>query len=180
MVLILAMKSFLVLGQEKENSNASDAKAEFYDQAMFRIPGKVLFYNKALETISSIKRLKCLRKNPLIYKSIGFDKVNFKLGTSALEWRNNRDLTDKLVLLEKLKSFGLTGVEQDQRTVDEKLSKTNCRVKQGDTKEQIFLELVRVELFLQTRFLENNKVSQKGLKTFIDSISGKSKHEYLY
>ena len=67
------MKSVFIFGQESTNSTKE--KVTFFDQALFRIPGKVLFYQKALESIDALKKVRCVSTRPIIYQAL---KYNFQ------------------------------------------------------------------------------------------------------
>lgn len=172
------MKSVFIFGQESTNSTKE--KVTFFDQALFRIPGKVLFYQKALESIDALKKVRCVSTRPIIYQALKYKKIDHKLGKTPYEWRINHKTIQMLVLLEKIKSFGLTGVGQDQEEVSERFGKTRCRNLNLSKQSLSLQELVRVEFYLQDRFFKNGKLVKDSLKTFVDSISNKSRHEILY
>ncbi len=179
------MKSIFIFGQDASVSNSPETpekkeKVTYFDQALFRIPGKVLFYQKALESIDALKKVNCISKTPIIYQALNYKNINHELGKTPYEWRRNDQTIQMLVLLEKIKSFGLTGVGQDIDEVFNRLSKTRCRNLKLEKESQSLQELVRVEFYLQDRFVKNNKLVKDSLKTFVDSISNKSRHEILY
>lgn len=160
-------------GQEKE------LKLEWKDRALFRIPGKVVYFSEALKLTGALEKITCLEGESFLLKAIS--PLYKKKGPLPSDYNNLKDkkklALESLLKIEKMKTYA----PKESNINDSPLLKASIRKRcQGVdiAKEKEGRELLSLEVFLRDRF-EDGKDGEKKMKAYLYNIFQKTKHEWL-
>lgn len=155
-------------------------KVPLSDVALVRLNGKVIFYSEMQNQLKSFKKLECISSKSLLFQSLkNFDK--FDIGNLPHEWRANREIIEKLILFEKIKAFGLTTRSLNiLESLNFLKSINGCQKIVLDEDELVSFEILRIELYLRQKFISRGKTLSTNMNSFVETISSKSSHEFLF
>ncbi len=163
---------------------ANDWKNKDFDKgdlALFRIPGKVVFYSEFKNWHYAVSAYQCQWPNGHLLPFIGHQIDNQKVGLKA----NYQKLADikpliyQMVLFEKLNQFARKQGHGIYQT-EVKLQKKCDALVTGPMIRAYIIELVNLELFLQTKSQSNKSNQLELMKNLLGSISKKITHEFLF
>ena len=156
---------------------AQQEKTLYKDKAIFRIPGRVVFYSDASLTWNALKKFSCLGNKSLLLKAIGGDKSITKAKTLKYDEliQRGKDL-EKVLFIEKIKSFTFRENKLDDHPVLKGIVYRNCpKLKKQSLTDK---ELISLEIYLRDRFGDGKEGHSK-MRVFVQNIFQKTGHEWL-
>lgn len=158
--------SSVVFAEAPASSQAVVMNPIVNDYLALKVGTKVFFASELIKLLGDMKKAKCL-KNTLVVKTFNLDRELTNLPSQNFPKLSQRTLS-------KLRSYLQIKSHIDMLNVKAPEVK-NCKGKfKSNTNIQ---NILRIESYLQSRFLVNNEVNEQAMRIFIDTALQKVFYE---